>query len=333
MPATYRAMMITRPGGPEVLQPVDLAVAEPGPGELRVRVRACGVGATDLIMLTGGYAFAPKLPLVGGYEIAGVVEALGAGVSGFHVGQRVAALTVHGGFAEILVRGAVHFVPIPDEVGDVEAASAILNYVSAWQMIHRVAKIQSGQTALVTGAGGGVGTAILQLLKLAGVKSWGAASVSKHGLVARLGAMPIDYQAGPIDRLIRACEPSGVDVAFDAIGGTNIGKCVRAVRRGGTVVGYGFMAADGALAKAWMFLDLFAGARLRGRRGTFYGISLWYRRDPKPFHEDLPKILALLARRQLKPVIAATFPLREASKALELLATGRVEGKIVLTCG
>ena len=88
MPATYRAMMITRPGGPEVLQPVDLPVAEPGPGELRVRVRACGVGATDLIMLTGGYAFAPKLPLVGGYEIAGVVEALGAGVSGFHVGQR-----------------------------------------------------------------------------------------------------------------------------------------------------------------------------------------------------------------------------------------------------
>ena len=332
MPATYRAMMITRPGGPEVLQPVDLAVAEPGPGEMRVRVRACGVGATDLIMLTGSYAFAPKLPLVGGYEIAGVVEALGAGVSGFHVGQRVAALTVHGGFAEILVRDAVHFVPIPDEVSDVEAASAILNYVSAWQMIHRVAKIQSGQTALVTGAGGGVGTAILQLLKLAGVKTWGAASVSKHGLVARLGATPIDYQAGPIDRLIRACEPSGVDVAFDAIGGANIGKCLRAVRRGGTIVGYGFMAADGALAKARMFLDLFAGARVRGRRGTFYGISLWYRRDPKPFHEDLPKILALLARRQLKPVIAATFPLREASKALELLATGRVEGKIVLTC-
>jgi NADPH:quinone reductase-like Zn-dependent oxidoreductase len=332
MPATYRTMMITRPGGPEVLQPVDLAVVEPGPGELRVRVRACGVGATDLIMLTGSYAFAPKLPVVGGYEIAGIVEALGVGVSGFHVGQRVAALTVHGGFAEILVRGAAHFVPIPDEVSDVDAASVILNYVSAWQMIHRMAKIQPGQTALVTGAGGGVGTAILQLLKLAGVKTWGAASVSKHGLVARLGATPVDYQAGPIDRLIRACEPSGVDVAFDAIGGANIRKCLRAVRRGGTVVGYGFMAADGTLAKAGMFLDLFAGARLRGRRGTFYGISLWYRRDPKPFHEDLPKILALLARRQLKPVIAATFPLREARKALELLATGRVEGKIVLTC-
>jgi NADPH:quinone reductase len=332
MPATYRAMMITRPGGPEVLQSVNLPVVKPAPGELRVRVRACGVGATDLTMLTGTYAFAPKLPLVGGYEIAGIVEALGAGVNGFHVGQRVAALTVHGGFAERLVRGAEHFVPIPDEVSDIQAASVILNYVSAWQMIHRVAKVQAGQTALVTGAGGGVGTAILQLLQLAGVKTYGAASARKHGLVAKLGATPIDYQAGPIDRLIRDCEPSGVDFAFDAIGGANIRNCIRAVRRGGTVVGYGFMAVDGTLARTRMFWDVFIGARLRGRRGTFYGISLLYRKNKKPFHEDLPKILALVASRQIQPVVAATFSLPDARKALELLATGTVEGKIVLTC-
>jgi len=332
MTTTYRAMMITKPGGPEVLQPVDLPVAEPGPGELRVRVRACGIGATDFAMLAGSYAFAPKLPVVGGYEIAGVVEALGEGVTGFHVGQRVAALTVHGGFAERLVRGAEHFVPIPDEVSDVEAAAVILNYVSAWQMIHRSARVQTGESALVTGASGGVGTAILQLLQLAGVKTYGAASVRKHGLVARLGATPIDYRSGPIDRLIRALEPSGVDVAFDAIGGANIGKCIRAVRRGGTVIGYGFMAVDGRLAQAQMFFDVFAGSRLRGRRGAFYGISLLYRKDRKPFLEDLPKILALIARRKIEPVISAVFPLREARKALELLATGTVEGKIVLTC-
>ena len=332
MPATHRAMMITRPGGPEVLQPVDLSVVEPGPGEVGVRVRACGVGATDLTMLTGSYAFAPKPPLVAGYEIAGIVEALGAGVSGFHVGQRVAALTVHGGFAERLVRGAEHFLPIPDEVSDIQAAAVILNYVSAWQMIHRVAKVRAGQTALVTGAAGGVGTAILQLLQLAGVKIYGAASARKHGLVAKLGATPVDYQAGPIDRLVRACEPSGVDFAFDAIGGANIRKCLRAVRRGGSVIGYGFMAVDGAGARARMFWDIFAGSRLRGRRGTFYGISLLYRKDSKPFHEDLPKILALVASRQIEPVVAATFSLPDARKALELLATGTVEGKIVLTC-
>jgi NADPH2:quinone reductase len=332
MTTTYRAMMITRPGGPEVLQPVDLPVTEPGPCELRVRVRACGVGATDFAMLAGSYAFAPKLPFVGGYEIAGVVEALGEGVTDFHIGQRVAALTVHGGFAERLVRGAEHFVPIPDGVSDVEAAAVILNYVSAWQMIHRAARVQAGESALVTGAGGGVGTAILQLLQLAGVRTYGAASAGKHGLIAKLGATPIDYRAGPIDRLIRASEPAGVDTAFDAIGGVNIGKCVRAVRRGGSVVGYGFMAVKGALAQARMFFDIFAGSRLRGRRGAFYGITLLYRKDSKPFLEDLPKILALVAQRKIEPVISALFPLREAGKALELLATGTVEGKIVLTC-
>ena len=332
MPATYRAMMITRPGGPEVLQSVDLPLVDPGPGELRVRVRACGIGATDFMVLSGSYAFAPKLPLVGGYEIAGVVEALGPGVSGFHVGQRVAALTVYGGFAECLVRGAEHFVPIPNEVSDVQAASVILNYVTAWQMIHRVAKVRPGQTALVTGAGGGVGTAVLQLLELAGVKAYGAASARKHGLVASLGATPIDYQAGPVDRLIRTHQPSGVDVAFDAIGGANIRRCLRAARRGGTVVGYGFMEADSALARARMFWDIFVGSRWRGRRGSFYGISLRYRKDPKPFHEDLPEIFDLLARRKIAPVIAATFPLADARKALELLATGIVEGKIVLKC-
>ena len=332
MTTTYRAIVITRPGGPEVLQAVDLPVTAPAAGELRVRVRACGVGATDLTMLEGKYPFAPKIPFVGGYEIAGSVEALGDGVTGFHVGQRVAALTVHGGFAERLVRRAEHFVPIPDEVSDVEAAAVILNYVTAWQMIYRVAKLQAGESALVTGAGGGVGTALLQLLRLAGVKTYGAASLPKHGLVARSGATPIDYRAGPIDRLIRALEPSGVDVAFDAIGGANIRTCVRAVRRGGTVVGYGFMAGGGRLSLARMFFDIFAGSRLRGRRGTFYGITLKYRRDNKPFLEDLPKILALIAQRKIEPVISAVLPLRDARTALERLATGTVEGKIVLTC-
>jgi NADPH2:quinone reductase len=332
MPTTYRAQMITRPGGPDVLQPVNLPIAEPGPGELRVAVRAAGVGATDLTMLAGDYMFAPKIPFVAGYEIAGAVEAIGADVTGFNIGQRVAALTVYGGFAERLVRGAEHFVPIPDEVPDIEAVAAILNYVTAWQMIHRVANVRAGQTALVTGAGGGVGTALLQLLGLAGVKTYGAASAKKHGLVAGLGATPLDYQLGPIDRLVRAHEPAGVDFAFDAIGGANIGPCLRATRRGGMVVGYGFMAVDGAPAKVRMFWDLFIGAPLRGRRGKFYGITLLYRKNAKPFHEDLPKILALVAHKEISPVISATFPLREAKRAIELLATGTAEGKIVLTC-
>src|SRR5580704_9917 len=139
MAATYRAVMLTKKGGPEVLQVVELPIEPPGPGQLRIRVRAAGVGSTDLIMLTGKYRYAPKMPFVPGYEVAGVVEAIGAGVNGFETGQRVAALSVYGGFAELLVRDAAHFLPIPDAVSDRDAAAVILNYVTAWQMIHRVA--------------------------------------------------------------------------------------------------------------------------------------------------------------------------------------------------
>src|SRR5271170_5396828 len=193
--------MLTKKGGPEVLQVVELPIEPPGPGQLRVRVCAAGVGSTDLILLAGNYRYAPKIPFVPGYEVAGVVEAIGAGVTGFDVGQHVAALTVYGAFAELLVREAEHFLPIPAGVSDRDAAAVILNYGTAWQMIHRVARVRAGETALVTGAAGGVGTAALQLLRLAGVKSYGAASAKKHATVRALGATPIDYQAGRVDRL------------------------------------------------------------------------------------------------------------------------------------
>jgi NADPH:quinone reductase len=331
MTALYRAMMVTKAGGPEALASVELPVEQPGAGQLRVRVHAAGVGSTDLMLLAGKYRYAPKIPVVPGYEIAGTVEAIGRGVTGFSLGQRVAALTVHGGFAELLVRESEHFLPIPDGVSDVQAAGAILNYVTAWQMIHRVAKVKEGQTALVTGAAGGVGTAALQILRLAGVKTYGAASAQKHETVRHLGAIPIDYRAGHLDRLLREREPHGVDCTFDAVGGANTGLCIRATRRGGTVIGYGFMGVKGTAATLLMFANLFVGARLRGRRGAFYGITMLYRKNPKPLREDLPKIFALIAEKKLDPLVSATLPLVEARRAMELLSGGALEGKIVLT--
>jgi NADPH:quinone reductase len=329
--ATYRAVMLTKKGGSEVLQVVELPVEAPGPGQLRVRVRAAGVGSTDLIMLTGSYMYAPKIPFVPGYEVAGVVDAIGAGVTGFEVGERVAALTVHGSFAELLIREAEHFLPIPEGVSDRDAAAVILNYVTAWQMIHRVAKVQAGRTALVTGAAGGVGTAALQLLRLAGVKTYGAASAPKHELLRSLGAVAIDYRAGSIDRLVRAMEPAGVDYALDAVGGANTSHCIGALRRGGTLVGFGFMGASTKRSQLAMFANIFVGARLRRRVGKFYGITRLYRKDPRQLREDLPKIFALLAAKKIDPLIQTTFPLAEARQAIELLASGSVEGKIVLT--
>jgi NADPH2:quinone reductase len=333
MTATYRAVMLTGKGGPralDVLKVVTLPVEEPGPGQVRVRVRAAGVGSTDFLVVGGSYRYGPKIPFVPGYEIAGVVDAVGPGVDRLRVGQRVAALTVYGGFGEMLVRDAEHFLPIPDGVSDRDAAAVILNYVTAYQAIHRVAKVQAGQTALVTGAAGGVGTAILQLLRLAGVKTYGAASPAKHATLRALGAVPIDYRAGRLDRLVRALEPNGVDLVFDGIGGANIGPCIGALRRHGHLVAYGFMAATGLLATLAMFVNILLGSRLRGRRGSFYGISALYQKDPKPLREDLPKIFSLLAEGKIDPMIAKTFPLLEARGALGFLAAGAVEGKVVL---
>jgi NADPH:quinone reductase-like Zn-dependent oxidoreductase len=178
-----------------------------------------------------------------------------------------------------------------------------------------------------------VGTAALQLLRLAGVKTYGAASAPKQDTLRSVGAIPIDYRAGPLDRLTRALEPEGVDYVFDAVGGANIGPCIGALRRGGMLVGFGFMGAPGTFSQIAMFANIFLGAPLRGRRGRFYGITMLYRKDPKPLREDLAQIFALLATKKIDPLVHRTFPLLEARQALELLAAGSVQGKIVLTDG
>lgn len=331
--STYRAVMLTAKANPSlsVLEVVELPLPEPAAGQLRVRVRAAGVGATDLTVVRGAYMFAPKIPFVPGYEIAGVVDAVGPGVGGFEVGQRVAALTVHGGFAEMLLREATHFVPIPDAVSDCDAAAVILNYVTAYQAMHRVGRVAAGQTALVTAAAGGVGTAAVQLLRLAGVKVYAAASASKHAALHALGAIPIDYRAGKLDQLLRALEPGGVDLVLDGVGGPQISDCIGALRRGGRLVAYGFMAAPSRFSVLKMFANIFLGSRLRGRRGSFYGITALYRKDRAPFMHDLPEIFRLIAERKIKPLIARTLPLLEAKDALSLLAHGEVVGKIVLS--
>src|SRR5512139_3906833 len=191
MNKTYRATVLTDKGGPEVLQVQELPVPEPGPGEVLVRVRASGVGSTDIIMRRGTYQFAPKIPFTPGYEVVGNVEALGAGVQTLHPGQRVAALAVHGGYGEVVVRGAEEFIPVPDGLDDADVVALILNYATAFQMVERVAKLENGQLALVTGANGGVGTALLELLRLRGMRAIGAASPAKHDLIRSFGATPI----------------------------------------------------------------------------------------------------------------------------------------------
>jgi NADPH2:quinone reductase len=331
---TYQAIMLTGRGGPEVLERVELPVTKPGPGEVRLAVRATGAGGTDVTMRRGHYSFAPPYPFVPGYEVLGDVEALGEGVSGVRIGQRAAALVVHGGYAEKIVVPASALVPVPDGLDDAQAIALVLNYVTAYQAIHRTAGVREGRTALVTGASGGVGTAMLELLRIAGVRAIGAAAPKHHALVRELGATPIDSRGAPIDASVREIVPSGVDVAFDNLGGGFVTRCVRATRLGGTVVGVGFSGTmkngvPGRFGVAHTLLSVFVGAHLRGRRGKFYGITYLYRKDPRPFREDLTKLFGLLGEGKIAPRIAARLPLLAAREAGEMLERGGVEGKIV----
>ena len=331
MSATCKATVLTRKGGPEVLVWMDVPLPEPGPGEVRVRVIASGVGSTDVTMRRAYYPYAPKVPFAPGYESVGLVDKLGPGVTDFAVGDRVCALLVHGGYAEYVVRGAAHWIKVPPGLDAGEVVALILNYVTAYQAIHREAKVAPGQSALVTAAAGGVGQALVQLLGIAGARVIGAASVRSHELVRSLGAEPIEGRNAPIAEGALALVPGGVDCAFDGVGGDQLRGCIQATRRGGMVVWYGFMGTGGSLAAVMRnYFDLYVGAPLRGRRAVFYGITALYRKDPAPFLEDLPRLFTLLGAKKIAPRVALRLPLSAAREANERIERGGIDGKIVL---
>jgi NADPH:quinone reductase-like Zn-dependent oxidoreductase len=335
----YKSIVITKKGGPEVLKVAENDLREPNASEVRIKILYTGIGATDVIMRYGYYPFAPKIPFAPGYEIVGIVDAVGDGVSDVSPGQRVAALTVHGGYAEYIYLPPEELVPVPDGLDSAEALSLILNYVTAYQMMYRVAQIKAGQTIVITGASGGVGTALLQLGKVAGAnKMYGTASKLKHRLIEELGGIPIDYRTENVARVIREKEPEGVDAAFDAVGARSARQLYRTLKPDGVLVSFGMMSSvhDGkasVVSEIWSFLVPALLRMLPGkRRVESYGITMIYRKDPKPFREDLPKLFQLLAEGRINPVIADILPLEQASRANEMLEKGEVRGKLVLKC-
>jgi NADPH2:quinone reductase len=333
--ATYRALVLTGKGGPERLEQRSLPRVDPKPGELRIRVRSAGAGATDLLMRAGRYVYQPRFPFTVGYEVVGEVDVIGDGVHDFAVGDRVCALTLHGAQAEYLVRGAGDFVKVPSGLDSAEVIALILNYVTAYQMIHRCTSLRAGQTALVTGATGGVGSALLELLRELGVRAIGCAAPDRFGLVRELGGEPVQARGAGLAARVRAIVGDGVDVAFDGLGGPGTRICVQATRRGGRVVGYGFVAATrngkpSALRMLQGMCWIFFGAFLLLRRSTFYGLTERYRKDKGPFKADLKQLFELLERRRIQPKIAARLPLLAGVQAQRMLEEGGVVGKIVL---
>ena len=339
-------IVVSHYGGPEELRVVEEECPEPKQGEVRVRMKAAGVSLPDVMMREGIHPETPRLPFTPGWDLIGVVDRVGEGVSGFEPGQVVAALPIHGAYAEFVCLAQRQLVPVPAGLDPAEAVSLILNYVTAYQMLQRSAKVTPGQRVLIHGASGGVGTALLQLGRLAGLTMYGTCSSRGASAVVDLGGVPIDYQHQDFVQEIHRLTGDGVDVVFDGLGGTQIWRSRKALRRGGRVVAYGLTASlqGGRLASGrsgggrhrFRALGLFglyiaAGWVLPGRRRVVpYSIQWLERVRPALFRQDLIALFALLREHKIKPLIAARFPLAEARNAQEALGKGGVIGKIVL---
>jgi len=328
-------IVVTAFGGPDVLQLVEEDAPIPGPGQVRVKVLAAGVAYADILMRRGLYPRGPRVPFTPGYDIVGEVDALGDGVTEFQTGQRVTALTMTSGYSRFLLVPPAQLVSVPAELDPAEAVCLVLNYVTAYQMFYRVAKIRSGQSILIHSAAGGVGTAALQLGKIANLRMFGTASKPKHALVSSFGATPIDYRFEDFVERIRKLAPERLDVALDPIGGTNWYRSYSLLKRGGHLVCYGAQVAvsKGQLAAGLGFVFLGLSKLLPdGKHAEFFNAKTLHDRHFDWFREDLTTLFNLLLHRQIQPVIAAKFPLREAAQANAQLERGNVAGKIVLLC-
>ena len=322
----YKSVVITRRGGPEVLQIVENDLRLPAAGEARIKVLAVGVCQDDVAARVGNRPFLTKPPFVPGYTMLGDVEAAGDGVTQVTAGDRVAALTTTGSYAEFIYLPQGKLVHVPAGLDPAEAVTLILNYLVAYQVLHRTVQVKPGEKALIIGASGGVGTAFLQLGKLAGLKLYGLASPSKHTVLADYGAIPIDYHTQDFVPVLRQAEPAGLDYVFNGMGQDYLGRGLAVLRRGGTLVHYG---APQSLADFAVFLVRFIGLSLWPNGKTLKGYGT-HTVDVRLLKEDWLALFKLLEEGQIKPIIAAEFPILEAARADSLLESGAVIGNVVL---
>jgi NADPH2:quinone reductase len=341
----HTRIIVTHYGGPDELRVVEEECPEPKHGQVRVRVLAAGVSLPDLMMREGIHPETPPVPFTPGWDLIGVVDRLGSGISGIEPGQIVAALPITGAYAEFVCLPQRELVPVPAGLDAAEAVSLVLNYITAYQMLHRSAHVSPGQRALIHGAAGGVGSALLQLGRLAGLEMYGTCSSRGAPAVTDLGAVPIDYQHQDFVEEIHRLTGEGVDVVFDGIGGTHMWRSRKALRRGGRVVVYGLTSslrrgrlASGRSGRRQRFrrmaifgLYIAGGWLLPGRKRVVpYSIQWLKRLRPALFRQDLITLFGLLQQQKIKPLIARRFGLASARRAQELLGQGGVTGKIVL---
>jgi NADPH:quinone reductase-like Zn-dependent oxidoreductase len=332
---------------PGMVEPDGLVVrtrpaAHPGPGQVAVTVEATGVSFAEQQMRRGKYYDQPPFPFVPGYDLVGTVAAAGPGVDTALIGHRVAAITKTGAWAEQVVVDAGDLVDVPDGVDAAEAETLVVNGLTAWQMLHRIAKVRPGHTVLVMGANGGVGSALVQLARVAGATVIGTASPRHHDAVRALGARPVDYRDPDLAARVRELAPDGVDAVFDHVGGPGIVQSYRLLASRGTLVAYG-TAATRDVAGSSRKPVLVMVARLlwwnllpNGHRAHFFNV--WAgRRNRAAFRarmrDDLGRVFTLLRQGRITGHVAARLPLERAADAMRLAESGTVTGKVLLVPG
>jgi NADPH:quinone reductase-like Zn-dependent oxidoreductase len=335
------ATQIVLPGkvDPEALQTRERSLPTPDKGQVLIRMEATGVSFAEQQMRRGKYYDQPAFPFVPGYDLVGTVTATGADVDPGLMGQRVAALTKIGAWSTHMILDVDAVVPVPEGVDAADAETVVVNGITAWQMLHRTARVRTGQTILVLGANGGVGSTLVQLARAAGIRVIGTASPRHHEKVAALGAIPLDYRAEDLPAQVRALAPQGVDAVFDHVGGAGIVDSFRLLAPGGALVSYGTAATrDQEGSPRLPVLKLFGRLLVwnvlpNRRRASFFNIWTGVRNSEKfraRLRQDLTEVFALLADGTLRPQVAARIPLAEAARAMRLAESGTVTGKVVL---
>jgi NADPH:quinone reductase-like Zn-dependent oxidoreductase len=331
-----RRVVVSRHGGPEVLQVIEEDLPEPQAGEVRVKVLAAGVSAFDLMFRrSGSLPGAPRVPFTLGEDVVGVVDKVGEGVSTVELGQTVAGATfclgVGGGYTEFICLPASELVPVPSDLDPAEAVCLVVNYLTAYMAMHRSANIRSGERILVHGAAGGVGTALLELGKLAGLEMYGTASKYNHELVSALGATPIDYCTEDFVERIRSLTGDGVDAVFDPIGGARqLWRSYRVLRKGGRLVWFGVAATKKEGLRVIPLTLLMRTLLALIPDGKQAPLAPDLGKDNAWYRATLTELLDWLAAGKIKPMVAERIPLAEAARAHELLERGGYAGKVVL---
>ncbi|GHF34210.1 NADPH:quinone reductase [Streptomyces fumanus] len=325
---------------PEGLQVRRRPVPAPAPGQVVVRMEATGVSFAEQQMRRGRYYDQPPFPFVPGYDLVGTVVETGEGVTAGLAGTRVAALLKVGGWASHVVVDAADVVPVPDGIGAVEAETVVINGITAWQMLHRKARVRAGQTVLVHGANGGVGSVLVQLAHAAGARVIGTASARHHAALRAQGVTPIDYRTENLPARVRELAPGGVDAVFDHVGGRSVVDSWHLLAPGGTLVSYGSASTrDDEGSKQWPVLKLLGRVWLwntlpNGRRAYFFNVwagrALSKNRFRARLRADLTEVFTALRRGQITARIAAELPLTRAAEAMRLAESGTVAGKVVL---